>query len=142
MALTLINFRSITFMHCCMWSCMLHWRSVFWYMSKPESLSTKTYIGSLQNIREQKNVFLAKFLEIREMKPVIQWGVDSQKHYKVETEAGCCVCYCQVYRLPTFCVFIATLYFISAELCDNRVYDKKMVIINWFYRVFLSLSWA
>jgi len=41
-------------------------------MRKPESLSTKTYIWSLQNIREQKNVFLAKFLEIWEMKPVLQ----------------------------------------------------------------------
>jgi hypothetical protein len=35
---------------------------------------------------------------------------------------------------------VAGLYFISAELFDNRVHDKKMVIIYWFYRVFFIIA--
>jgi hypothetical protein len=133
-ALTLNNFRSITFMHYWMWSCMLHWMSVFWFIRKSESLSTKTYIWSLWNIRKPKDVFFSHFLEIWDMKLVLQSGVDSQKHYKVETRTGCYICSCQVYRLPTFCVFLVHLCCISAELCDNRAHDKMMMILYWFYR--------
>jgi hypothetical protein len=142
-ALTVKYFRSVTFMHWWMWYCMLHWTSVFWYMRKPESLSTETYFWSLQDIIKQKNVFFAQFLEIWEMKLVLQWGVDSQKHYKVETRPGCCVCSCQVYRLPTFCVFLIDLYFISAELCDNRARDKMMIKIDcmgYFFITALSMA--
>ena len=66
--------------------------------------------------------------------------MDSQKHYKVETGPGCSVCYCQVYRLPTFCV-LWQVFILSVQKCDNRVHDKKMkMIINSFYRVFFIIA--